>query len=137
MKVDRLTPILNVSDIRQSFAWFEKLGWQKGWDWGNPPTFGGVCCGNSEIFLCEGGQGGRGSTGLPMTFGPKSNEALEKGVWMSMWVDDVDAVHKRCLEQGIEITWPPTNMPWGAREMHVRHPDGHVFRVSQGIEESK
>jgi len=32
MKVDRLTPILNVSDIRKSFEWFEKLGWQKGWD---------------------------------------------------------------------------------------------------------
>jgi hypothetical protein len=25
-------------------------------------------------------------------------------------------------------------MPWGVREMHVRHPDGHVFRISQGIE---
>jgi predicted enzyme related to lactoylglutathione lyase len=137
MKVDRLTPILNVSNLARSFEWFEKLGWQKAWDWGSPPTFGGVCCDNSEIFLCEGGQGGRGSTGLPMTFGPNSNEALEKGVWMSMWVDDVDAVHKRCLERGIEITWPPTNMPWGAREMHVRHPDGHVFRVSQGVEESK
>ena len=137
MKVHHLTPILNVSDIRQSFEWFEKLGWKKGWDWGSPPTFGGVCCDDSEIFLCEGGQGGRGRTGLPKTFGPESDEALEKGVWMSMWVDDVDAAHKRCVEQGIEITWPPTNMPWGAREMHVRHPDGHVFRVSQGIEEQK
>ena len=137
MKVDHLTPILNVSDIKQSFEWFEKLGWQKAWDWGTPPTFGGVCCDKAEIFLCEGGQGGRGRTGLPKTFGPESNEALEKGVWMSMWVDDVDAVHKRCLERGIEITWPPTNMPWGARELHVRHPDGHVFRVSQGIEEEK
>jgi len=137
MKVDRLTPILNVSDIQESFEWFEKLGWKKGWDWGSPPTFGGVCCDESEIFLCEGGQGGKGHTGLPMTFGPNSDEALEKAVWMSMWVDDVDAAHKRCVEQGIEITWPPTNMPWGAREMHVRHPDGHVFRVSQGIEEEK
>jgi uncharacterized glyoxalase superfamily protein PhnB len=137
MKVHHLTPILNVSDIQESFEWFEKLGWKKGWDWGSPPTFGGVCCDDSEIFLCEGGQGGKGHTGLPMTFGPNSDEALERGVWMSMWVDDVDAAHKRCVEQGIEITWPPTNMPWGAREMHVRHPDGHVFRVSQGIEEEK
>jgi uncharacterized glyoxalase superfamily protein PhnB len=137
MKVQRLTPILNVSDIQESFEWFEKLGWKKGWDWGSPPTFGGVCCDDSEIFLCEGGQGGKGHTGLPMTFGPESDEALERGVWMSMWVDDVDPAHKRCVEQGIEITWPPTNMPWGAREMHVRHPDGHVFRVSQGIEEEK
>lgn len=34
MKVERLTPILNVSNIEESFAWFEKLGWKKGWDWG-------------------------------------------------------------------------------------------------------
>jgi hypothetical protein len=29
---------------------------------------------------------------------------------------------------------PPTDEQWGVREMHVRHPDGHVFRISQGIE---
>ena len=60
MRAHRLTPILNVSNIVESFAWFEKLGWKKGWDWGNPPTFGGVYSGESEIFLCEDGQGGRG-----------------------------------------------------------------------------
>jgi len=37
MIAKRLTPILNVSDIQESFAWFEELGWQKGWDWGSPP----------------------------------------------------------------------------------------------------
>jgi hypothetical protein len=26
-------------------------------------------------------------------------------------------------------------MPWGVREMHVRHPDGHVFRISKGLGE--
>jgi hypothetical protein len=25
-------------------------------------------------------------------------------------------------------------MPWNVREMHVRHPDGHVFRISCGTE---
>ena len=60
MKVTRLTPILNVSNIVESFAWFEKLGWEKGWDWGDPPTFGGVCNGECEIFLCQHGQGSRG-----------------------------------------------------------------------------
>jgi hypothetical protein len=24
-------------------------------------------------------------------------------------------------------------MPWHVREMHVRHPDGHVFRISCSI----
>lgn len=26
-----LTPILNVSDLAQSFVWFEKLGWKQTW----------------------------------------------------------------------------------------------------------
>ena len=134
MHVHGITPILNVTDMAQSFAWFEKLGWQKAWDWGAPATFGGVCAGDAQIFLCLNGQGGRGRSTRPMTFGPQSDESAEKGVWMSIWVDDVDAVHARCLEHGLEVTWPPTDMPWNAREMHVRHPDGHVFRISQGID---
>jgi catechol 2,3-dioxygenase-like lactoylglutathione lyase family enzyme len=133
MRVDGITPILNVSDMEQSFAWFEKLGWQKAWDWGSPATFGGVCAGDAQIFLCLNGQGGRGRAAHPMTFGPESDESAEKGVWMSVWVDDVDAVYTRCLEHGLEVTWPPTDMPWNAREMHVRHPDGHVFRISRGM----
>ena len=135
MLAKRLTPILNVSNIQESFAWFEKLGWKKGWDWGEPPTFGGVLSGHSEIFLCEGGQGGRGKSASKSTFGPRGDETGDKGVWMSIWVDDVDSIHRHCLQQGIEVTWPPTDMPWAVREMHVRHPDGHVFRVSQRIED--
>jgi catechol 2,3-dioxygenase-like lactoylglutathione lyase family enzyme len=119
-----VTPILNVSNIQESFAWFEKLGWKKGWDWGTPPTFGGVCSGEVEIFLCQDGQGGRGKGASAGDDGG--------GVWMSIWVDDVDAIHAHCLDQGIEVTWPPTDEPWGVREMHVRHPDGHVFRISKG-----
>ena len=62
MDVKTITPILNVSDIAASFAWFKKWGWKKYWDWGTPPI-----------------------------------------------------------------------MLWNVREMHVRHPDGHVFRVSKGL----
>jgi catechol 2,3-dioxygenase-like lactoylglutathione lyase family enzyme len=131
-----VTPILNVSDIQQSFDWFHKLGWKKCWDWGTPPTFGSVGSGECEIFLCLNGQGGRGGSGNRTTFGPGSDEAAESGVWMSVWVDDVDAIYQRCLEQGVEVTWPPTDMPWNVREIHVRHPDGHVFRISRGVQHS-
>lgn len=130
MLAHALTPILNVSDIGQSFAWFAKLGWAKQWDWGEPPSFGAVRSGNCEIFLCQGGQGGRGKSDLATTF---ETQDADKGVWMSIWVDDVDAVHRECVEQGIEVTWPPTDMSWNVREMHIRHPDGHVFRISRGI----
>jgi catechol 2,3-dioxygenase-like lactoylglutathione lyase family enzyme len=109
-----VNPILNVSDMRASFDWFARLGWSKGWDWGDPPAFGAVRSGEYQIFLCLEGQGGR-------------------GVWMSLWVDDVDPIHRRCLAEGITVAKPPTNEPWGVREMHIVHPDGHTFRISQDI----
>ena len=134
MRAKGLTPILNVSDIQQSFAWFEKLGWEEHWDWGTPPSFGAVTSGACEIFLCEDGQGGRGRSDLPTTRGA---DGADGGVWMSIWVDDVDAIHRHCLDRGIEVTAPPTDGPWNVREMHIRHPDGHVFRVGRGIEEAE
>jgi hypothetical protein len=38
MKAKQITPILNVSDMAASFAWFAKWDWRKLWDWGTPPT---------------------------------------------------------------------------------------------------
>ena len=133
MNAKAITPILNVSDIGASFAWFEKLGWKKLWDWGTPPTFGAVGSGECEIFLCRGAQGGRGKGPNKATFGPDGDEAADKGVWMSLWVDNVDDVHRACVSAGLEIVFPPTDMPWQVRETHVRHPDGHVFRISVGV----
>ena len=137
MHASGLTPILNVSNMEESFAWFEKLGWRKGWDWGSPPSFGGVVSGDCQIFLCLDCQGGRGKGSNTSTFGEDDGETADKGVWMSVWVDDVDAVHRHCADNGIEIMWGPEDMPWGVREMHIRHPDGHVFRISRGIEDEQ
>lgn len=137
-RVERVVPILNVSDIRDSFAWFAKLGWPRGFEWSatesDPhPGFGSVQTGNCEIFLCRDGQGSRGKGANTSTFGPDGDETSDKGVWMSIWVNDADAIHQRCLSEGLDITHPPTNEPWGVREFHVRHPDGHVFRISTNL----
>ena len=130
MKVECITPVLNVSDIVASFAWFEKWGWKKKWDWGTPPSFGAVGCNETAIFLCLNAQGGRGKGTNTTTFQLDGDETADKGVWMSVFVDDVDQVHNHCVAAGLDITLPPTDMPWHTREMHVRHPDGHVFRIS-------
>jgi predicted lactoylglutathione lyase len=132
--VHRLTPILNVSNIVESFAWFEKVGWAKGWDWGDPPSFGGVCSGDVEIFLCEGGQGSRGGP-LPRHV---TDDDDTGGVWMSWWLAspaEVDAACQSAIDQGLTVTHTPTDEPWGVREFHLVHPDGHTFRVSAGLEE--
>lgn len=136
MRVLEVNPILNVSDIAATITWFAKLGWTVGFEWhedqedpDSAVEFASVMSGDHEIFLCRGGQGGRGKGPNTATFGPEGDETADKGVWVSIFVDDLDDVHGRYLRAGIEITHPPTTHPWGVREMHVRHPDGHVFRI--------
>jgi catechol 2,3-dioxygenase-like lactoylglutathione lyase family enzyme len=138
MKVEQVVPILNVSDVEASLAWFAKLGWKTQFTWNadddeTPPTFAATLCDDCEIFLCRDGQGGRGRGQNDKTGGPGADQSSDKGAWVSIWVDDVDAVHRRCLAEQLDVTYPPTDEPWGVREMHVRHPDGHVFRMSRHV----
>jgi len=133
MNLQGLTPILNVSNMAESFAWFEKLGWEKAWDWGDPATFGAVCNGKSQIFLCQGGQGSRGGP-MPQFVGDDETG----GVWMSWWLESraaVDAAYESAMQKGLTVMMPPTDEPWNVREFHLRHPDGHTFRVGAGLEE--
>ncbi len=133
MEAKGITPILNVSDFNQTIHWFQSIGWTKSWDWGEPVSFGCVASGHSEIFICLNGQGGRGRGQNTATFHEEQGETADKGVWLSIWVDDVDTIYSQCIEQGIEIMCEPEDMPWGVRELHIRHPDGHVFRISQSL----
>ena len=115
MTVQQITPILYASDFGRSVAYFvDKLGFGKLWDWGSPPDFGAVGRDQVEIFLCQGGQGA-------------------PGTWMSVFVEDVDALYEEFKAKGAVIHAAPENKPWGVREMHVECPDGHVLRFGHGI----
>jgi catechol 2,3-dioxygenase-like lactoylglutathione lyase family enzyme len=131
MRVRAVTPILNVSDVAASVDWFGKLGWAPGFSWCPPgetaPTFGAVVTGDFEIFLCLDGQGGRVRD---------RGVGGDEGVWISIWVDHakaVDTVHATCVGDGLEVLRGPQDEPWGVREMQIRHPDGHVFRISAPV----
>ena len=98
-----------------------------------PATFAAIYSEKVDIFLCKDGQGSRGER-RPQFPGDDDTD----GVWMSWWLEtpaDVDAAHAVALEHGLDMTWPPTDEPW-AREFHLRHPDGHTFRVSSGLPET-
>lgn len=146
MPIQCLTPILNVSSIAESFAWFELLGWKRGFSWNSggmipcaavesahgPATFGSVGSGKAEIFLCVGAQGSRGER--PPQFPGDENT---DGVWMSWFFDslaEVDALHRLAIEHHMTIASPPEDKPWGMREFHLRHPDGHTFRIGSGLD---
>jgi uncharacterized glyoxalase superfamily protein PhnB len=147
MKVRRVTPILNVSDVPASIAWFESLGWTCSFCWNRggpiaagltrnehgPAQFGGVCSDEADIFLCEDAQGSR-----PGPIPSHVSSDKTGGVWMSWWLDspaDVDAMHALAVQLGYNIPMQPRDEPWGVREFHLRHPDGHTVRVGAGTEQ--
>ena len=135
MPVRSVRPILNVSDVSASLAWFKMLGWKTTFVWeedGREPGFAGTGSGDAEIFVCRDGQGSRDTRPSAFPFDESTG-----GVWLSWFLDspqEVDAMHARAIELGLDVTMPPTDEPWGVREFHLRHPDGHTFRVGSGID---
>jgi catechol 2,3-dioxygenase-like lactoylglutathione lyase family enzyme len=104
-------PILNVRNVPASIDYYvHKLGFEKEWDWGAPPTFGCVWRDQVRIFLCEGGQGA-------------------PGTWISIFVQNVDALYEDYQRRGAIIRQAPANFPWGVREMNVQDLDGHRLRM--------
>jgi uncharacterized glyoxalase superfamily protein PhnB len=48
---------------------------------------------------------------------------------ISVEVDDVDAVHARAAEQGLEIVYPLCDEDWGVRRFMRREPSGTIVNV--------
>ena len=147
MKVQKVVPILNVSDVDASISWFESLGWVRSfcWNQGGPiphgsvsnehgiADFGGVRSGDCEIFLCRGAQGSRPGH-IPAEVCTDETE----GVWLSWALSspaEVDSLYALASRLGYVVPMIPRDEPWGAREFHLRHPDGHTMRISAGLDD--
>ena len=110
-RFESAVPVLNVKSVPASITYYvEKLGFDKEWDWGSPPSFACVHRDAVRIFLCQGAQGA-------------------PGMWISIFVHDVDALHEDYKTRGAVIRQAPANFPWGLREMNVEDPDGHRLRM--------
>ena len=51
------------------------------------------------------------------------------GGLIHLFVDRVDDWHAELRRHGITIELPPTDQPWGLREMHLVDPDGNRLRI--------
>jgi catechol 2,3-dioxygenase-like lactoylglutathione lyase family enzyme len=110
-RFEHVVPILTVKDMAASIEYYvSKLGFEKKWEWGNPPDFACVRRQRVELFLSLNPQGG-----------PRA--------WMAVFVQDVDALHETYKKLGAIIRKPPADYPWGNREMTVEDLDGNSFRM--------
>lgn len=48
-------------------------------------------------------------------------------------VDDVDVLHAEFVGRGAIILHPPTDKPWGKREMAIATPEGHRMMIGQQL----
>ena len=105
-------PILAVRNMAAAIGYYvDKLGFEKKWEWGDPVGF--ACVGREQVDLF-------------LSFEPQGGPR----VWMSIFVQDVDALYETYKKTGAIIRKPPANYPWGAREMTVEDLDGHCFRMT-------
>jgi uncharacterized glyoxalase superfamily protein PhnB len=110
-------PILSVNQFKASQAYYrDALGFAIAWEHGDPPNFGAVRRSETELFMCERCQG-------------------QPGSWTMIFAHDIDALYKEFISRKAIIKMPPTNMPWGLREMHVADPDGNVLRFGASLDD--
>jgi catechol 2,3-dioxygenase-like lactoylglutathione lyase family enzyme len=50
-----------------------------------------------------------------------------------LWVDDVDAMHRRATAAGLTPAGLPADAPWGERYFHLRDPDGHELSLARPL----
>ncbi len=55
------------------------------------------------------------------------------GIHLQLRVDDVDAFHQHCLDEGaiLSVSGEPTDQSWGWREFALKDPDGYVWSIYQ------
>lgn len=108
-------PILRVSDFDRSIQYYlDRLGFKEDWRFGR---FGSVSRDKTSLMLSEGSQGC-------------------SSTWLWVAVGDADALYEELLNRGADIRHPPTNYPWGSREVHVFDADRHVLRFGSEAPEN-
>jgi uncharacterized glyoxalase superfamily protein PhnB len=53
---------------------------------------------------------------------------------VSIEVADVDEVHARAIERGLQIVYPLTDEPWGIRRFFVADPNGVIVNISSHLQ---
>lgn len=118
-----LSVSLTVKDLQESLRWYHEI---VGFHYERPLEYNGVVrgalvtAGNVRILLNQDD----GAKGWERTKG--------EGFSMSIVTEqDVDAIAAGILARGGSLESPPSDMPWGARAMRLRDPDGYRIAIQK------
>jgi uncharacterized glyoxalase superfamily protein PhnB len=112
---EQIHPILAVADLAAAIDFYtQKLGFELGFTWGDPPRTAGVNVGQVSMHLRQG-------TPAP------------SGASVYFTVDDVQSLYERHVRNGIAIPAPPSVKPWCLREYQVQDLDGYTLTFGQHV----
>ncbi len=112
MSIKRIVPDITSERIDESRKFYtEFLGLDLAMDMGWILTFVSPSNPTAQITLLQ----------APTSTIPNPNLSIE--------VEDVDAVHAKAVELGLQIVYPLTNEPWGVHRFFVTDPNGVVVNV--------
>ncbi len=126
--INQIVLTLHVPSIVDTAAWYERiLGWKGHFDTFNEA---GLCLFGS-VLLKESPP-----VGFNLSLSGAS-KALEQCNHCSSWiyVEDVDAIYCRVMEQGWPVETAPENQFWGERLFKLRDMNGNQLIIAQQIED--
>jgi uncharacterized glyoxalase superfamily protein PhnB len=120
VQMQRAMPVLEVSDMARSLAFYkDKLGFDAT-TWGEPPSFAIVQRGYVTLALAAVGE---------------RKVTVSRKTWAAyVYARDVDSLYAEFTAAGIAIPHPPSNQPYNCREFLVDDPDGHMIAFGQVLD---
>jgi uncharacterized glyoxalase superfamily protein PhnB len=116
-------PQLLSSDFDATFAYFQRLGFEVEYTWGEPPFYAMVRRGEARLNV-------RRVDALPEK-GPLAGEPDMLSA--SIPVRNVKALFEEFLEGGVEFHQRLRQEPWGGEDFIVADPDGNLVLFGSAV----
>ena len=114
------TAVFTVKDVLESMTYYrDKLGFDVAFEYGKPTFYVGLCSGEVTLHLISASQ-------TPRQPGHGA---------VSIFVDDVDALHADLVKRGAKILKEPKDYDYGLRVFDVAALDGNM--IFFGMESKK
>jgi len=117
IECDQLHTAVTVTDLEAAIEFYvTRLGFQRAFTWGDPPTFAGLNLGNVQIFLAKG------------TPAPSADAAAAYFV-----VGNADQLYEFHRANGVEVAEEIGDRPYGLRDYVVRDLHGYYLQFGQHL----
>lgn len=110
-----------VTNLARSMAFYEELGFTKGYDYEADVKGCTMNAGSAVLFLFQT----KLANAQPVQRDPSLAQNPTGLDHISFVVEDVDAIYKDLKAKGVEFQGEPADQEWGARLVGLKDPDGN------------